>query len=82
MHDLSFYFTFFNLQVQNKDTLEFELRLQEFIELARARKTAEAIAYSKKHLVPWHETHMDQIRRAMTLLAFPQDTACGPYKVR
>ncbi|KAA1472045.1 hypothetical protein DENSPDRAFT_838193 [Dentipellis sp. KUC8613] len=63
-----------------KSTLEFDLRLQEYIELARARKAQEAMAYSKKHLVPWQETHLAQIQQASALLAFPPTTACGPYK--
>ncbi|KAF9494995.1 hypothetical protein BDN71DRAFT_1448120 [Pleurotus eryngii] len=63
-----------------KSTLEFELRLQEYIELARARRSMEAIAYSKKYLVSWHETHLDQIHKAIALLAFPPTTTCGPYK--
>ncbi|EJC98292.1 uncharacterized protein FOMMEDRAFT_129613 [Fomitiporia mediterranea MF3/22] len=63
-----------------KNTLEFELRLQEFIELARADKSIEAIAYSKKHLVPWQDTHLKQIRQAATLLAFPERLAFGAYK--
>ncbi|KAF8889673.1 CTLH/CRA C-terminal to lish motif domain-containing protein [Infundibulicybe gibba] len=63
-----------------KSTLEFELRLQEYIELARARDTQEAIAYSKKHLISWQETHLPQIHQAAALLAFTSDTTCGPYK--
>ncbi|KAJ8472376.1 hypothetical protein ONZ45_g16677 [Pleurotus djamor] len=63
-----------------KCTLEFELRLQEYIELARTKHPLEAIAYSKKHLVPWHETHLDDIHKASALLAFPPTTTCGPYK--
>ncbi|KAF9467871.1 CTLH/CRA C-terminal to lish motif domain-containing protein [Collybia nuda] len=63
-----------------KSTLEFELRLQEYIELSRARKTQEAIAYSKKHLITWQETHLAQIRTASALLAFSPNTTCGPYK--
>ncbi|KAJ1933279.1 GID complex subunit containing RING finger motif, partial [Linderina pennispora] len=61
-------------------SLEFELRLQEYIELIRARNTAEAIVYAKKHLVAWSETQMPRIQRAMTLLAFPPDTPCPPYR--
>ncbi|KAJ1936227.1 GID complex subunit containing RING finger motif [Linderina macrospora] len=61
-------------------SLEFELRLQEYIELIRVRSTTAAIAYAKKHLVPWSETQMPRIQRAMTLLAFPPDTQCPPYK--
>lgn len=64
-----------------QSTLEFDLRLQEYIELARARRTVEAIAYSKKHLASWQDTHLQQIRQAAALLAFPATTNCGPYKV-
>lgn len=70
-----------NLQFSLQSTLEFELRLQEYIELSRARKREEAIAYSKKHLIIWQETHLAQIRTASALLAFPPTTSCGPYKV-
>ncbi|OCH85764.1 hypothetical protein OBBRIDRAFT_797832 [Obba rivulosa] len=63
-----------------KNTLEFDLRLQEYIELARAGKRLEAIAYSKKHLISWHSTHQQQIRQAAGLLCFPSTTTCGPYK--
>ena len=61
--------------------LEFELRLQEYIELARARKSMEAIAYAKRHLVPWQETHLSDILHANTLIAFDPSTTCAPYKV-
>lgn len=63
-----------------KSPLEFDLRFQEFIELARARKLQEAIAYQKKHLVQWQDTHLQQIHQSSALLAFRPDTACGPYK--
>lgn len=64
-----------------KNNLEFELRLQEYIELARARKTVEAIAYAKKYLISWQETHLRQIRQVSALLAFPPTSAVGPYRV-
>ncbi|KAJ7664299.1 CTLH/CRA C-terminal to lish motif domain-containing protein [Mycena rosella] len=63
-----------------KSTLEFDLRLQEYIELIRAYKFQEAIEYSKKHLVSWQETHLEQIHLAVALLAFPPSTACVRYK--
>ncbi|PPR04866.1 hypothetical protein CVT26_012697 [Gymnopilus dilepis] len=63
-----------------KSTLEFDLRMQEYIELSRARKTLEAIAYAKKYLIAWHDTHLPQIRQLSALLAFPPNTVCGPYK--
>ncbi|KAI0642593.1 CTLH/CRA C-terminal to lish motif domain-containing protein [Trametes meyenii] len=63
-----------------KNTLEFDLRLQEYIELARAEKTVEAMAYSKKHLLTWQESHYQQIIQAATLLCYPPAKAWGPYK--
>lgn len=64
-----------------QSTLEFNLRLQEFIELARAGKGMEAIAYAKKYLTPWQSTEFKRIQQAMTLLIFKSDTKCQPYKV-
>ncbi|KIL65445.1 hypothetical protein M378DRAFT_105136 [Amanita muscaria Koide BX008] len=63
-----------------KSTLEFELRLQEYIELARARKSFDAISYAKKHLVQWQESHMSDILHASTLIAFHPNTTCLPYR--
>ncbi|KAJ1994419.1 GID complex subunit containing RING finger motif [Coemansia spiralis] len=63
-----------------QSTLEFELRLQEFIEMIRERKTPDAIAYAKKHLAAWSDTEMPRFQRAMTLLAFSPSTNCPPYK--
>ncbi|KAH9979750.1 CTLH/CRA C-terminal to lish motif domain-containing protein [Russula compacta] len=63
-----------------KSTLEFDLRLQEYIELARDRRTTDAITYARKHLIPWQETHLMQIQQASALLAFPRTTTCNPYK--
>lgn len=64
-----------------QNPLEFELRLQEFIELARARKLMDAIAYQKKHLIQWQESHSAQIKQAAALLAYTPKSAFGPYKV-
>ncbi|KAJ2925421.1 hypothetical protein H1R20_g11690, partial [Candolleomyces eurysporus] len=63
-----------------KSTLEFELRLQEYIELCRARKTVEANAYLKKYLAQWHDNYLSQIQQAANLLIFPPTTTCGPYR--
>lgn len=64
-----------------QSTLEFDLRMQEYIELCRTGQRMQAIAYSNKYLVPWQETHMAQIQQLSGLLAFPSDTTCGPYRV-
>ncbi|RUS17168.1 CTLH/CRA C-terminal to lish motif domain-containing protein [Endogone sp. FLAS-F59071] len=63
-----------------KSTLEFNLRLQEYIELVRARRMNDAIAYVRKYLTPWVETHLREIQQAMALMAFPSNTQCAPYK--
>lgn len=65
----------------SQNPLEFELRLQEFIELTRERKLIEAITYQKKHLIQWQESHSTQIQQASALLAYTPATAFGPYKV-
>jgi macrophage erythroblast attacher len=58
-----------------QDSLEFALRLQEYIELCRQRSTATALTYLRKHLAPWSESHMAEIRKAMGLLACDEPTA-------
>ncbi|CAG8556075.1 200_t:CDS:2 [Funneliformis mosseae] len=63
-----------------QSTFEFNLRLQEFIELVRAGKRGEAILYAKKYLNSFQELHLKEIQRAMTLLAFQPGTKCLPYK--
>ncbi|CEG70497.1 hypothetical protein RMATCC62417_06384 [Rhizopus microsporus] len=63
-----------------KSTLEFNLRLQEHIELARANRGLEAIAYAQKYLTPWKATEYKRIGQAMGLLAYKSDTQCQPYK--
>lgn len=61
--------------------MEFNLRLQEHIELARANRGLEAIAYAQKYLTPWKATEYKRIGQAMGLLAYKSDTQCQPYKV-
>lgn len=63
-----------------QSSLEFELRLQEYIELCRAGRPFEAIAYARKHLRAWQDTHGEPIQRACSLLCFPASTTCKPYK--
>eukprot|EP00002_Diphylleia_rotans_P036655 TRINITY_DN80_c0_g4_i2.p1 TRINITY_DN80_c0_g4~~TRINITY_DN80_c0_g4_i2.p1 ORF type:complete len:393 (-),score=94.05 TRINITY_DN80_c0_g4_i2:117-1295(-) len=65
---------------KNKSTLEFQLRLQEFIELVRSERLVEAITYARKHLQPNADTNIKELQQAMTLLAFLKDTTCPVYK--
>ncbi|KAJ3076235.1 GID complex subunit containing RING finger motif [Podochytrium sp. JEL0797] len=63
-----------------KSNLEFNLRLQEYIELVRAYKLTEAIAYLKKHLTPFADQHLKEVQLAAALLAFDPETLCVRYK--
>lgn len=64
-----------------KSKLEFQLRLQEFIELVRVDHSMDATAYSRKHLAPWGSTNMKELQHAMATLAFRSNTDCATYKV-
>ncbi|KAL5066686.1 hypothetical protein RYX36_017573 [Vicia faba] len=66
---------------KSKSKLEFQLRLQEFIEMVRAENNLRAIAYAKKYLAPWGATHMKELQRVLATLAFKRDTGCATYKV-
>ncbi|KAB8232161.1 FYV10 family protein [Aspergillus alliaceus] len=68
---------------KSQHNLEFELRLQQYIEMVRTGdkgKLVEAMAHAKKFLAPYIETQSTDIHRAAGLLAFPWDTKAEPYK--
>ncbi|KAF8244717.1 hypothetical protein K440DRAFT_4421 [Wilcoxina mikolae CBS 423.85] len=65
---------------KQKSTLEFELRLQQFIEMVRSCRRPEALAHSKKYLAPHAETHFKDIQRAAGLLTVFPSTAVARYK--
>jgi macrophage erythroblast attacher len=68
-----------------QNNLEFELRLQQYIEMIRSGapgKQLEAMLHAKKFLVPYRDTHNEAIFHAAGLLAQPPDTSHEPYKVR
>lgn len=50
--------------------LEFRLRLQQFVELARAGRHADAVAHARRHLAPLAHTAdmLSELQRAMALL--------------
>ncbi|KAK1571344.1 hypothetical protein Q3G72_015389 [Acer saccharum] len=66
---------------KSKSKFEFQLRLQEFIELVRAENNLRAITYARKYLAPWGATHMKELQRVMATLAFKSNTECTTYKV-
>ncbi|KAK9123688.1 hypothetical protein Sjap_013290 [Stephania japonica] len=66
---------------KSKSKFEFQLRLQEFIELVRADNNLRAITYARKYLAPWGASHMKELQRVMATLAFKSNTECAAYKV-
>ncbi|KMK59226.1 Protein fyv10 [Aspergillus fumigatus Z5] len=73
-----------SLTNQTQFNLEFELRLQQYIEMLRTGdrgKLMDAMAHAKRYLTPYTETQSKEIHRAAGLLAFPQDTKAEPYKL-
>lgn len=64
-----------------KSTLEFNVRLQEFIELIKKDQKIEAVKHAKKYLATDDPEHLPIVQQGMGLLAFPLDTVLQPYKV-
>lgn len=65
---------------KSKSKFEFQLRLQEFIELVRAENMMQAITYARKYLALWGSTHMKELQRVLATLAFKSNTECATYK--
>lgn len=65
--------------LQNR--LEFELRLQQYTELCRARKLLEAKKHAEKFLIPYNDSHEKRILQAAALLAYPENNATKQYEV-
>ncbi|XP_044272107.1 E3 ubiquitin-protein transferase MAEA isoform X1 [Tribolium madens] len=63
-----------------KSNMEFNLRIQEFVELIRSERRMDAIKHARKHFPSFEDEHLDSIQRVMALLAFPVDTEIKPYK--
>lgn len=69
---------------KGNNELEFELRLQQFIEMLRTgdpAKQIEARQHARKWLAPYQETKNAEILKASCLLAFKPNTPVEPYRV-
>ncbi|KAK1432040.1 hypothetical protein QVD17_08929 [Tagetes erecta] len=64
-----------------KSKFEFQLRLQEFIELVRSENNVQAVMYARKYLSPWTATYMKEFQKVFVTLAFTSNTGCEIYKV-
>jgi macrophage erythroblast attacher len=63
-----------------KSNMEFNLRIQEFVELIRTDRRMDAVKHARKHFPSFEDEHLATIQQAMALLAFPVNTEIGPYK--
>ncbi|KAI9700451.1 MAG: GID complex subunit containing RING finger motif [Candelina mexicana] len=65
-----------------QSNLEFELRLQQYIELVRSGQKdqlLEAIKHAQKFIAPHRDTHTPEVDKAMGLLAYPVETRIERY---
>lgn len=66
---------------KRKSRLEFELRKQEFIELCRRERPADAITFAQRNLSAFVEQYPTAVRQATALLCYRQGTVAEPYRV-
>ncbi|KAK7205536.1 CTLH/CRA C-terminal to lish motif domain-containing protein [Myxozyma melibiosi] len=64
-----------------RSSLEYEVRLQQYVEFVRTGKTVDAISYYRKYLVPIADVHFDSVIRIAGMLAFsPGSDQESPYQ--
>lgn len=61
-------------------TMEFNLRIQEFVELIKADRRLDAVRHARKFFSIYEEDQLASIQHCMALLAFPTSTELVPYK--
>ncbi|GLH06491.1 uncharacterized protein GBIM_11993 [Gryllus bimaculatus] len=63
-----------------KSTMEFNLRIQEFVELVRNDQRMDAVRHARKHFSSFEDDQLQDVQHCMALLAFPTNTELSPYK--
>ncbi|CAH1987553.1 unnamed protein product [Acanthoscelides obtectus] len=63
-----------------KSNMEFNIRIQEFVELIRSDRRIDAIKHARKHFPSFEEEHLATIQQVMALLAYPVTTVIARYK--
>ncbi|KAJ5584071.1 uncharacterized protein N7459_003871 [Penicillium hispanicum] len=69
---------------KSQHNLEFELRLQQYIEMVRRpdpSRKPEAILHARKYIAPYLDTQNGEVMQAAGMLVFNQETRAQPYKV-
>lgn len=64
---------------KNRSNLEFQIKLQQYIELARERNFTGAIQYYRQNLIKSAESKFELMQQASALLAFSPDDSVKPY---
>ena len=73
--------TVYMLMLGIQSRLEFELRMQQYIELRRNGQVVEARQHAQKYLTQHANTYPKEVNRAAGLLAYPPDTQVQEYNV-
>jgi len=63
-----------------KSSLEFLLRIQEFVQLVSKDRISDAITYARTYLAPLASQNQEEVQRALGLLAFKSNTSCTRYR--
>ncbi|CAG0917946.1 unnamed protein product [Notodromas monacha] len=63
-----------------KSSLEFNVKMQEFIELVKSGRRLEAIKHARKQFSAMEEDYTEAMKHFMGLLAMSKDTQVQPYK--
>ncbi|XP_046383969.1 E3 ubiquitin-protein transferase MAEA [Ischnura elegans] len=63
-----------------RSTMEFNLRIQEFVEMVKADRRMDAVRHARKFFSSFEEDQMQDVQHCMGLLAFPVNTELSPYK--
>lgn len=61
-------------------TMEFNLRVQEFIELVRTDRRLDAVKHARKYFANYDDYQLQEIQCCMGQLAFPAHAYLSPYK--
>lgn len=57
-----------------KSNMEFNLRIQDFVELIKSDRRVDAVKYARKFFSSFEDDQLTAIQHCMALLAFPVDT--------
>ncbi|XP_065352023.1 E3 ubiquitin-protein transferase MAEA [Cloeon dipterum] len=63
-----------------KSSMEFNIRIQEFVELIKSDNRMEAVKHARKYFSAYEDDQLTNFKHCMALLALPITTNLSPYK--